>query len=32
VFKKFSLEANTIDFIGHALALEQTDDYLSQPA
>jgi len=32
VFNKFSLEDNTIDFIGHALALYQNDDYLEQPA
>lgn len=32
VYKKFSLEANTIDFIGHALAMELNDDYLSKPA
>lgn len=32
VFKKFGLDDNTIDFIGHALALHRDDDYLSQPA
>lgn len=28
LYKKFSLEANTIDFLGHAVALERDDDYL----
>jgi Rab GDP dissociation inhibitor len=32
VYKKFSLEENTIDFIGHALAMELDDAYLSKPA
>jgi len=32
VFKKFKLEAGTIDFSGHALALHLNDDYLEQPA
>ena len=32
VFKKFKLEDNTIDFLGHAVALYSDDDYLSQPA
>lgn len=32
VFKKFSLESNTIDFIGHAVALHINDDYLDEPA
>eukprot|EP01094_Clydonella_sp_ATCC50884_P024712 TRINITY_DN627_c0_g1_i1.p2 TRINITY_DN627_c0_g1~~TRINITY_DN627_c0_g1_i1.p2 ORF type:complete len:457 (+),score=199.51 TRINITY_DN627_c0_g1_i1:46-1371(+) len=32
VFKKFGLDANTIDFIGHALALHTNDSYLSEPA
>jgi len=32
VFKKFSLEENTIDFIGHALAMESDDSYISKPA
>jgi len=31
VFKEFGLESETIDFIGHALALYINDDYLSQP-
>jgi Rab GDP dissociation inhibitor len=32
VFKKFKLEENTIDFLGHAVALYNDDDYLNQPA
>lgn len=32
VFKKFKLESNTIDFIGHAVALQISDDYLDEPA
>lgn len=32
VFKKFSLEENTIDFIGHALAMELDDAYMEKPA
>jgi len=32
VFKKFKLEASTIDFSGHALALHLNDDYLEQSA
>lgn len=32
VFKKFKLEDNTVDFLGHAVALYTTDDYLDQPA
>lgn len=32
VYKKFSLEPNTIDFIGHALAMERDDSYLNKPA
>lgn len=32
VFKKFKLEDNTIDFLGHAVALYNDDNYLSQPA
>lgn len=31
-YKKYSLEPNTIDFIGHAMALYLNDDYLPQPA
>lgn len=30
--RKFGIEENTIDFIGHALALHRDDDYLNQPA
>lgn len=32
VFKKFDLESETQDFIGHALALYTDDEYLEQPA
>jgi len=32
LFAKFGLEKGTIDFIGHALALYDSDAYLSQPA
>lgn len=32
LFKKFSLEPNTIDFVGHATALYFNDDYLQRPA
>jgi len=32
VFKKFKLEAGTIDFSGHALALHLDDAYLEEPA
>ena len=32
LFKKFSLEDNTVDFIGHAMALHLNDDYLKGPA
>jgi Rab GDP dissociation inhibitor len=28
LYKKYSLEENTIDFLGHAVALELNDDYL----
>jgi Rab GDP dissociation inhibitor len=28
VFKKYKLEDNTIDFLGHAVALFNDDDYL----
>ena len=31
VFEKFGLEQNTIDFIGHALALHPNDEYLKEP-
>jgi Rab GDP dissociation inhibitor len=32
VFKKFKLEDNTIDFLGHAVALYRDDEYLEKPA
>ena len=32
VFKKFKLEENTIDFLGHAVALYTNDEYLHQKA
>eukprot|EP00898_Chlorokybus_atmophyticus_P006062 jgi/Chlat1/6457/Chrsp45S05961 len=32
VFDKFGLVEDTIDFIGHALALHREDSYLNQPA
>ncbi|KAF9902443.1 Rab GDP dissociation inhibitor alpha, partial [Lobosporangium transversale] len=32
VYKSFELEAGTIDFIGHALALHLDDSYLTRPA
>ena len=28
VYKKYKLEENTIDFLGHAVALHTSDDYL----
>ena len=28
LYKKFGLEENTIDFIGHAVAMYRDDDYL----
>ncbi len=31
-FKKYSLEPNTIDFVGHAVALYTNDDYLDKKA
>jgi len=31
VFKKFGLDENTSDFVGHALALYRDDDYLGKP-
>merc|ERR1711868_209156 len=31
VYTKFGLDANTQDFVGHAMALYRTDEYLSQP-
>jgi Rab GDP dissociation inhibitor len=32
IFAKFSLDDNTIDFIGHAIALFTNDTYLDEPA
>jgi Rab GDP dissociation inhibitor len=32
LFKKSSLEENTIDFLGHAVAMERDDGYLKMPA
>lgn len=32
VFKKYKLEDNTIDFLGHAVALYRDDQYLEKPA
>jgi Rab GDP dissociation inhibitor len=32
VFDHFGLSADTIDFIGHAMALYYNDDYINQPA
>ena len=32
LFKKFGLEENTIDFLGHAVALHTSDDYRKVPA
>jgi Rab GDP dissociation inhibitor len=32
VIKKFGLETNTTDFIGHAVALYNNDDFLEKPA
>jgi Rab GDP dissociation inhibitor len=32
LYKQFSLEPDTIDFVGHALALYLNDEYLDQPA
>ncbi|RWR74139.1 Rab GDI protein [Cinnamomum micranthum f. kanehirae] len=32
VISKYGLEDNTVDFIGHALALHRNDDYLDHPA
>merc|ERR1712098_602686 len=30
VYKKFGLDENTCDFVGHALALYRNDDYLNK--
>lgn len=32
IIKKFGLETNTSDFLGHAVALHTTDDFLEQPS
>jgi Rab GDP dissociation inhibitor len=32
VFKRFKLEDNTIDFLGHAVALYRNEEFLTQPA
>lgn len=32
VYKKYKLEENTIDFLGHAVALHTSDEYLEVPA
>ena len=32
VFKHYNIEENTIDFLGHAVALEFSDTYLYEPA
>eukprot|EP00250_Pteridium_aquilinum_P015211 c22450_g1_i1 orf=1-714(-) len=32
IFAKYGLDANTVDFIGHALALYRDDAYLDEPA
>lgn len=32
VFKKYKLEDQTIDFLGHAVALNVDDAYLEKPA
>ena len=32
VIKKFKLEENTIDFLGHAVALYRDDEYINKPA
>lgn len=32
LFKSYDLDSNTIDFIGHALALHSNDSYLREPA
>lgn len=30
--RKFGLDANTIDFVGHSLALHRDDRFLTEPA
>jgi Rab GDP dissociation inhibitor len=32
VVKKFELEPNTLDFVGHAVALYSTDEFMNKPA
>ncbi|TVT97416.1 hypothetical protein EJB05_57332 [Eragrostis curvula] len=32
IFRKYGLDDNTIDFIGHAVALHRDDSYLAEPA
>jgi Rab GDP dissociation inhibitor len=32
LYKEFGLGSDTIDFVGHAVALHTNDDYISQPA
>merc|ERR1712100_87639 len=32
LYKHYKLSANTIDFVGHAVCLYTTDDYVEQPA
>jgi len=32
VFKYFGLSDDTIDFVGHALALHRDDEYINKPA
>mmetsp|Transcript_1940 Transcript_1940/g.3983 ORF Transcript_1940/g.3983 Transcript_1940/m.3983 type:complete len:443 (-) Transcript_1940:329-1657(-) len=32
LYEKFGLEPNTIDFVGHSLALQRDDDYMNKPA
>jgi len=32
VFKHFGLQPETVDFVGHAMALQDNDDYLDKPA
>lgn len=32
VYKHYKLESNTIDFLGHAVALHTSDEYLTAPA
>ena len=32
IFSKYKLESNTIDFLGHAVALYVDDEYLDEPA